>query len=153
MGARFTEYPKNLLKRLSPLVNVHDPNCYRSVQKALKCLGYKHLYKEIFSLIYNLGGTKPYINNEVFADCVTDFMWLQAKFGEMKKAQNTVRKNMPSMYVVSDFNIPYLSYWEMMDILLRRHGHTPYYTLPCLKDDILQLRVLDLFAELDKKDA
>lgn len=136
MGARFGEPPKGLVEKLGEMVNVNDPKCYRHVQKALKQLGHKNLYKEIFTLIYSLGGKRPYIDNHIFDNCVTDFMWLQAQFAQLRKNEATKRKNMPSMYV-------------LMDILLKRNGHQPFYQLPYLKDEILQSKVIELFEILD----
>lgn len=136
MGARFGKYPENLLAKLRGKVNVADPNCYRDVQRLLKVNGFSKLYKEIFTIIYSLDGKRPKIDNRIFDACVTDFMWFQSRFRQMKKMSSTCRKNMPSMYV-------------LLDILLRRHGHTPFYVIPKLKDEQLQANVMMVFAVMD----
>lgn len=136
MGARFCEYPEDLFDKMKGTIDPQDPWCYRSVQKQLKILGFKHLYKEIFVIIYTLGGQRPNIDNKVFDACVTDYLWLQSRFIQMKKYAGTKRKNMPSIYVI-------------LDLLLKRNGHTPFYHLPYLKDASLQARVLEIFHELD----
>lgn len=132
MGARFGEYPKDMIEKMRGSVAVDDPNCYRDVQSLLKRNGHRKMYKEIFTIIYALGGTKPGIDNKVFDACVTDFMWLQARFTQMKKMSSTGRKNMPSMYV-------------LLDLLLKRNGHQPFYTIPYLKDENLQSNVMSIF--------
>lgn len=138
MGARNGLYDVAVVDMLRASVDVLDPWCYRAVQRALKLAGAKKMYKEIFTLIYMLGGPHPKIDNHIFDKCVTDFMWLQERFRRLKSIKGTVRKNMPSMYV-------------LLDILLRRNGHTPFYMLPYLKDARLQTKVHELFAELDGK--
>lgn len=146
MGSRFTDAKKNgkgksiaeIAAELRGRIDVDDSNCYREMQRLLKQLKYRDMYKEIFVLIYELGGRRPYIDNKIFDKCVTDFMWLQSRFQRLKYVTGTVRKNMPSMYV-------------LLDLLLKRHGHTPYYKFPYLKDDLLQQKVMELFEELDGK--
>jgi hypothetical protein len=136
MGARFGEYPSEMLDKLRGKVDVGRDDCYRKVQKLLKDNGYRKMYKEIFTIIYALGGKKPSVDNQVFDKCVRDFLWMQSRFKEMRENNMTVRKNMPSMYVV-------------MDLLLKRHGHKPFYKIPYLKDDLLQANVMSIFKVLD----
>lgn len=136
MGARFTVYGDEVVRMLRlQNIDVEDKDCYLNVQKALRKNGMRKLYKEIFTLIYALGGKNPKIDNKLFDDCVTDFKWLYEGFQQMKKSSNTRRKNMPSMYII-------------LDLLLKRNGHTPYYNIPYLKDKDLQARVIMIYNTL-----
>lgn len=52
--------------------------------------------------------------------------------------QQWKRHSMPSLYMI-------------MDILLRRHGHVPYYQIPSLKDKQLEEQVIRMVNALDQK--
>lgn len=134
MGARFREYGPEVIATLKD-VDISKPDTYHTIQKLLRENGMRKMYKEIFTFIYELGGVRPYVDNQLFDDCVTDFKWLSFKFQRMKRYGDTTRKNMPSMYV-------------LMDLLLRKNGHVPYYDIPRLKDKHLQTQVMKMYTAL-----
>lgn len=134
MGARFTEIPDQLLDKLK-YIDVKDPYSFNNVKKALKKHGFRKYYKEVFLIIYKLGGTPPNITDQVFHQCVTAYNALMIAF-ERKKAE-WKRHSMPSNYV-------------MLDVLLRHFGHEPYYVIPNLKDADLQDKVEWMISELDQ---
>ena len=134
MGARFTPIPDKLLQDLVDMKVDHlSPNAFFEVKKALKKLKYNDYYKEIFHIIYKLGGQAPVIPDEVFHECVNAYQALMLAFERKKKEWK--RHSMPSNYVV-------------LDMLLRHFGHVPYYNIPMLKDDDLQLKVQSMIQEL-----
>lgn len=135
MGSRFTNIPHDLISKLKD-VDVENVNAYFLIKAKMKSLGLNKYYKEIFMIIYQLGGVRPYIDNVLYEQCVADFQKLMFHF--IKGRNEWKRHSMPSMYMV-------------LDILLRKNGHTPYYTIPCLKDDQLRERVYKIYNELADK--
>lgn len=134
MGCRFTEIPDVLLDLLRELnVDPMDRDAFFIIKRYMKVLKFHKLYKEIFLIIYKLGGVAPKISDEIFHQCVDMYQALMMAF-EVKKAE-WKRHSMPSNYVV-------------MDLLLRHFGHEPYYRLPCLKDQDLQNHVEWMIDEL-----
>ena len=162
LGARFTQIPVKLLDDLRAMkVNVKDINAFQLVKHGLKKLKnnnytvtvskpfhgtsyVKHtekqvksvkLYKEIFTIIYLLGGHKPIFTQvEEIKQLYKDFCFFYMK---RKKAFN--RKNMPSNYM-------------LLDLLLKELDHQPYYNIPYLKNEELKQEILDIFQllKLDK---
>ena len=141
MGARFTEPSEKLQKihgsieEISETIDldVTDKNSYFIVQKQLKARGLNSLYKEIFTIIYRKGGVNPKVSYEVFEKCIAEFKILMYHFIRNKEIWG--RHSMPSIYM-------------MMDILLKENGHTPYYNIPKLKDDILREKVVSIYKDL-----
>jgi hypothetical protein len=135
MGSRFTNIPNDLLSKLQD-VNVKSVDAYFLIKSKMKSLGLNKYYKEIFMIIYQLGGVRPYVDNVLYEQCVADFQKLMFHFINGRSEWN--RHSMPSMYMI-------------LDILLRKNGHTPYYNIPCLKDDQLRERVYRIYNQLADK--
>ena len=135
MGIRFTRLPDHLLTELQACsdVDVHHPEAYFMIKKQLKQRKLSKLYKEIFTIIYALGGQRPQLTNAQYHGCIRTFTLLMQVF-ERKRA-DFGRHSMPSMYV-------------MLDQLLRSYGHTPFYTIPLLKNTRLLKNVYQIIQDL-----
>ncbi len=141
LGQRFKEIPVELINDLRKFstINVNDRHAYSYVKDAMKSIRHnvysvqvwnyesrmletKHyktpkFYKDIFAIIYTLGGQQPKI--KCIEEIVQTYKNLQFVFMKVRDEQN--RHNMPSHFMV-------------LDILLRMYGHIPFYELPYLKD-------------------
>jgi hypothetical protein len=135
MGARFRDLPENLIEELKEVktLNVECRDAYFQVKQELKVRGYNKYYKEIYTIIYLLGGVHPKVSMEQYEECVRQFKVLMFYF--FKSRSRFGRYSMPSMYMVMEF-------------LLKRNGHEPYYTIPHLKDDELRARVVSIYNSL-----
>lgn len=136
VGARFTPVPADIMAKLRTLnLNVNDKNCYQYVKEALRALKRPKLYKEIFTIIYELGGKAPKIDHLI--------------------------TRLYSMYKSFDYYYDYLrarlkrkngiSYYMILDLMLKDLGAPAYYTLPYLKDEELQQKVLTIFAHIKQR--
>lgn len=132
MGARFTQLPEDLLEKLRG-IDPEDVNMYFEVRSRLKALKLNKYYKDIFMIMYQLGGKNPQLDHGLYEQCITDFKWLMQHF--MKNRSQWGRHSMPSNYV-------------LLEILLRKNGHTPYYNLPTLKDSVLRAKVYEIYDQL-----
>lgn len=134
VGARFTDIPAEVIESLKQNkdIDVEDPNCYEQVKKALKQLKKPKLYKEIFTIIYELGGRPPKIDN-IILDLYDNFKAFDYYYEQFRK--ETGRKNGISYYIV-------------LDIILKEMGYESYYYLPYLKDEELRGKVLDIFSRI-----
>lgn len=130
-GARFTDIPEEVIQSLKANqdIRVEDVNCYDQVKKALKQLKRPKLYKEIFTIIYELGGRPPKIDH-IINELYDKFKAFDYYYEQIRK--DTGRKNG-------------ISYYMVLDIMLREMGCESYYTLPYLKDEELRLKVLRIF--------
>jgi hypothetical protein len=154
LGARFTLIPQELMADLRTMnLNVQHPEAYNTVKTALKSLRHKqyqtsrmnhhtkftehrvhrstNFYKDIFTIIYELGGQKPDFNN---------MQQLYQKYKDLtyyftRKKIQLARHNMPCNYM-------------LLDILLRECDHTPHYNLPYLKNINLRDTVIHIFHQL-----
>jgi hypothetical protein len=91
----------------------------------------EYFYKDIFTIVYELGGRRPDFNN---------MQQLYQKYKDLtyyftRKKIQLARHNMPCNYM-------------LLDILLRECNHTPYYNLPYLKNINLRDTVIHIFNEL-----
>lgn len=75
MGARFTELPDHLWTTLKndATLDCTLPDAYTQVKDRLKRLKMSKYYKEIFMLIYSLGGQPPKISNQQYLLCIRSF--------------------------------------------------------------------------------
>lgn len=141
MGARFTELNKVRSRTYGSFKQIvsslefdpHSCKAYYLVKSLLKEKRLSFLYKEIFCIIYIKGGKNPSVGHELFEKCVLDFKALAYHF--TRKRHLWKRHSMPSMYMI-------------MEYLLRENGHTPFYEMPSLKDDILSRRVKTIYTSL-----
>ncbi len=134
MGARFTEIPTAVFQDLK--IDAKDPEAYFVIKSHLKKNKNTLFYKEIFKILYILGGDVPKVSYETYMACIQDFKNIMYQFNHFKALWK--RHSMPSMYMI-------------MDILLRKNGHQPYYTIPYLKDKNLSQRVDDIYNFLYSK--
>lgn len=104
------------------------------VKKRLKKLKLQNLYKSIFSIIYMSGGQLPNVTNQTFHNCLVQYGALEHYFHQNKDLFG--RKSMPSVYM-------------LMDLILRRNGHEPFYVVQQLKDTQLRQKVLDFYVQFD----
>lgn len=139
VGARFKSIPDSVLDAMrgNPEIDIEDCNCYDQIKKVLKQLKQPKLYKEIFTIIYMLGGHRPGIDNNI-QELYENFAAFDYYYEQIR--QDVQRKNGVSYYMV-------------LDIMLREIGQVPYYNLPYLKDDDLRCNVLDIFARIRQDQA
>jgi hypothetical protein len=116
-------------------VDVEDRNAYQLVKQELKKLGLQKHYRDVFSIIYSIGGRKPDVTAaQAESMCYYFKRWCyhynqQDRFG---------KHNTPSIYM-------------LLDIILKEYGHEPYYYIPTLKSDKLRERVLDIYDQVKKQ--
>ena len=154
-GHRWTDIPDKLLLDLKPLVG--DPmnrDAYTKVKKSLQQLRqnrypvrfydkkYKihktklyppqKFYKDIFLIIYKLGGVQPNLNN-----IHSDRIYNQYKIIEytFRQLPEKTRRNMPSHFYI-------------LQELLKLNGHEPYYIIPQLKAFKLRSRVEKIYTSI-----
>jgi hypothetical protein len=134
VGARFTNIPEDVIEAIrdNTSVDVQSPTCYNDVKKALKQLKEPKLYKEIFTIIYELGGTAPKIDH-IIQNLYDNYAAFDYYYEQIRK--DTGRKNG-------------ISYYMVLDMMLKEMGYTPYYELPYLKDEELRQKVLDIFLRI-----
>ena len=135
MGARFTKISDQVIENTKN-VDVTDRDAYFRMKDKLKQMKMSKLYKEIFTLIYIHGGVKAGISNDVYEKCVQDFKVLMQKF--LGTRTDYQRHSMPCNYM-------------LLDILLRKNGHEPYYRLPYLKNEKCRQRVMEIYSDLKSK--
>lgn len=153
LGQRFHPIPDQLIADIKSLgkVDVNSKDAYQQVRQSMKQLRHrtyeiqvwdynmrrlqtKHyktpkFYKDIFSIIYTLGGHQPHIQN--LHSIIQAYRNLQYQFLQLK-----TRHNMPSHYMV-------------LDILLRRYNNQSYYNIPYLKDDSSRDKVIEILQLLN----
>lgn len=130
--ARDIKIPVSVLQELRQVIDVNDRNAYTQVKKELKRLKQPKLYKDIFDIIYMLGGRKPQITPEQ-VDLMCNYFarwWYQYNVLERFGAHNT-----PSMFM-------------LLDIILKEFGHEPYYFIPKLKNGKLRDRVYEIYEKV-----
>jgi hypothetical protein len=151
-GQRFVTFPKDLINDLKTVIDPLDRKAFSKVKHYLKKFSGKRytvkyydkemrvwrekqckptkFYKDIFSIIYELGGLQPNVKNinEMFAM----YSAVCFQFKHLKGQGATNRRNMPSHYM-------------LLDLLLKEYGNEPYYEIPYLKDEELRNSVLKIF--------
>jgi hypothetical protein len=134
MGARFTVLPEDMMTKLKAMqLDMMDRDAYLHVRQALKHLKYSKYYKEIFTIIYILGGVKPKLSDQIYHQCIHVFTKLMQSFERLKLEMK--RHSMPSNYVC-------------LDKLLRHFDHEPYYNMPTLKDQRLLQQAEEMIGKL-----
>ena len=118
LGARFTELPQELLDEIKKKVDLQNRDCYNQVKAVLKQMKKPKLYKEIFTIIYKIGGVKSKFTqvNEIYK-LFSDYDY---QFELMRQRGETNRHNGFSFYM-------------LLDIFLKELGYESFYYLPCLK--------------------
>lgn len=133
LGARFTPLPENILTAISKEVDIMSRDCYHQVKSALKKIGCPKLYKEIFTIIYKLGGIKSKVQDvNTLYQMYTEFDYY---YEQSRKTGNITRRNGVSFYMV-------------LDLFLKELGYPSYYYLPYLKNEELQREVLRIISQL-----
>lgn len=137
------------LNEMKSCINVRSPNAYEDVRKYLKKQKLSDNYKAIYRIIYDLGGNKPVLTSVQYEGIKNDFMNLQTFFLNNSgkycaiSSGGMVVKQRESLGKFNRKSIPCLS--MLLDILLRKNGHVPFYNIPQLKDADLRQRVLDFY--------
>ncbi len=138
IGARFKDIPETVIAAmLENGVDVKSSDCYAQVKKVLKQLKQPKLYKEIFTIIYELGGAYPKIDG-LIAELYDNFTAYDYYYEQIRSTLK--RKNG-------------VSYYMILDIMLREAGHVPFYKLPYLKDEELRGKVLEIFLRIREDQA
>lgn len=136
LGARFTVISPEIINEISKEIpNLKDRQCYNKVKGVLKRLKRPKLYKEIFTIIYQLGGVKPTLKNvDNIYQLYRNFDYyyaLKVRDGQIKRRNG-------------------ISFYMMLDLFLKEMGHESYYEIPYLKDLELRSQVLEIFTQIKK---
>jgi len=95
-----------------------DPDAYELVRERLKKLKIKNENKNIWSIIYALGGKFPELDNQMFQDIIHHFM----KFKSNYHLYQGIRKSVVSHDMILT------GIFEML-------GYKPYYKFPVIKNE------------------
>jgi hypothetical protein len=123
LGSRPTQMNLDLLH-----VNVLRRDAYYVIKKQLKKLKMRHEYKNIWSILYLLGGKTPKMENDVFHECSRLFFEFSSKYEEFKG----IRKSIPNhdMLLSAIFEkIGYDSYYKLPIIQSRKIRENIYYII------------------------
>lgn len=123
---------ERIMNHLRATVRVLDKSAYYLVKKELKKLGAQRYYKDVFTIIYALGGHKPQVSPEQVDSMCHYFKRWYYNFNQLERFG---KHNTPSIYM-------------LMEIILREFGHEPYYFIPTLKSEKLRARVLRIYDEV-----
>lgn len=114
-----------------------DPMAYFAVKQILKQERMSRHYRSIFTILYKCGGVRPRLHHvrnaqEFYARCVQTYTQMAHYF--YRSAAHTMRRtSMPSTYM-------------LLDLIMREHGHEPYYFIPQLQDENLRNAVLTFYS-------
>ncbi len=104
---------------LSKMIDLENVACYSYVRRFLKQRNLNKYYESIYSIIYQLGGHRPLIDDDILNRVFDEIKCLQTYFYENRSRFG--RHNMPC--------VPH-----MLSLCLELKGHSPFYTFPGLKD-------------------
>lgn len=130
--ARNVDLPEDMMRHLRQTIHINDRDAYNQVKVQLKLLGKQRFYKDVFTIIYALGGQKPQVSPEQVDSMCNYFKRWYYNFNQKARFG---KHNTPSIYM-------------LMDIILREFGHTPYYYIPTLKSEKLRERVLNIYDQV-----
>jgi hypothetical protein len=130
--ARNVDIPAEIMAHLRDTIDIEDRNAYSAVKTELKRMGAQRFYKDVFTVIYALGGRKPHVTPEQVDSMCNYFKRWYYNFNRLERFG---KHNTPSIYM-------------LMEIILREFGHEPYYYIPSLKSDKLRQRVLQIYDEV-----
>lgn len=148
MGASPGEIPDKLYEQLGD-IDLKDRNAYFEVRRRLKSLKLSKYYKHIFRIIYDLGGRKPELSGDQLQRLNIHFNMMQSYFYENSgcfmghNSFGDIVKYRASQGKFSRKSMPSIS--MLLDFLLKGVGHTPFYSLPYLKDKQLRHRVYEFY--------
>lgn len=135
LGVSQQELPLDLKEKLlGERFNLKDRRLFVQIKRKLKQWKYNHFYREIFHIIYWLGGRQPDIDSRQIEYCYRRYNDFTNRFSRIRKRIG--RHSMPSHFMV-------------LDCLLREVNHEPFYRLPTLKSRELRSRVENLLLELN----
>lgn len=129
LGKRNRLIPEWLKSTLLKTVDVHNKDAYIKVKQRLKDYGQAYYYKDIYSILYQLGGTLPHF---IYPDDLEQEFKIW--YNHFKAEGKFGGHNTPSMLM-------------LLHLFLRRMNHTPFYDVPFLKSKKLRSRVVSI----DKK--
>lgn len=127
--ARSIAIPDDVISHIQCHVDIMAKDAYHLVKTELKKINHQALYRDIFTIIYRLGGHKPDISPEQI-DCMCNYF--KRWYYHFNKLNRFGKHNCPSVHM-------------LMDIILREFGHTPYYYIPTLKSAKLRHRVVEIY--------
>jgi hypothetical protein len=119
-GFRTTNLNCNLLQ-----VDLHDRNAYDVIQKYLRKYKIRSEYKNVWSILYKLGGTPPVLSSKQHLQIMQYYMYFLQKFPEVK--QN--RKSVPNHDMV-------------LAAILKKIGYDSFYHLPQIKSKKIKENIL-----------
>ncbi len=129
LGKRQRVIPEWLLDTLKVKIDIKQKDAYIKVKQHLKDYGKACYYKDIYSILYQLGATEPKF---IYPDDIEqEFkIWYHHYKEEKLGGHNT-----PSMMM-------------LLHLFLKRMNHTPYYDVTFLKSKKLRTRIFDIDSEI-----
>lgn len=126
MGANNVNLTKNQLDLLKSELDETDPKAYMILKDLLKKNNLPRQYKNIWSILYQLGGKIPDLTNNQFHGCLNLFKKFLIIFDKHKQLWK--RKSIPSHYM-------------LLNEFLVLVNHEKYYEFPVLKNEHLKKNV------------
>ena len=130
--ARSIPIPDDVIVHMKERVDIMGKDAYIRVKAELKSIKHQELYRDIFTIIYRLGGVKPTISPEQIDSMCNYFKRWYFHYNRMNRFG---KHNCPSVHM-------------LLDIILKEFGHTPYYFIPSLKSAKLRQRVREIYDQV-----
>jgi hypothetical protein len=125
LGSRPTQMDLSLLH-----IDIHNPKAFFLIKKQLKQLKMRKEYKNIWSILYKLGGKIPSMDNELFHKVIHYFGRFIVKYPEVKG----VRKSVPSHDM-------------LLSAIFEKLGFKPYYLLPIVQSRKIRDNIHNIIKE------
>jgi hypothetical protein len=126
MGANRVQLNDEQLNYLKQNLDETNPKAYMILKELLKNLNLPRQYRNIWSILYQLGGKLPELSNHQFHACLNIFKKFLIIFDKHKHLWN--RKSIPSHYM-------------LLNEFLVLVEHEKYYEFPVLKNEGLKKNV------------
>ena len=123
MGSRSTQMNVSLIR-----IDVSRRDAFVLIKKQLKALKLRCEYKNIWSILYRLGGKPPNISNHLFHECNRLFFEFSSKYEQYKG----IRKSIPNhdMLLAAIFEkLGYKTYYELPLIQSKKIRDNIYYII------------------------
>lgn len=125
LGSRSTQMDLSLL-----VIDVSNHNAFYLIKKQLKQLKLRKEYKNIWSILYKLGGKKPEMDNKMFYAVIHYFGRFIVKYPHVKGN----RKSVPSHDM-------------LLTAIFEKVGFEPFYLLPTVQSKKIRENINDIIKE------
>ena len=126
MGANQVQLNEDQWTYLKDHLDETNIYAYMILKNLLKKLNLPRQYRNIWSILYKLGGKIPELSNEQFHMCLNIFKKFLVVYDQEKEKWN--RKSIPSHYM-------------LLNEFLQLVQHEKYYAFPELKNEVLKKNV------------